>query len=155
MFYIIIILAAIFAMPASAQNIVGTWQATSFSTEFLDTKEVRQLDPPTGYLQYYPNGHMVTFISNELHQPTALIYTDAERVEFYNHIIGAYAGTYSNEGNKVIHHVLTAWLPTWVATDQIRYIEINGNNLSVKTAPFSGPLSGRRVVNTVTFVRVE
>jgi hypothetical protein len=98
---------------------------------------------------------MSVFVAGEFRQPAASTYTDAELVDFYKQIIGAYAGTYSIEGNKVIHHVLTAWVPTWIGTDQVRYFEINGNNLSIKTAPFTGPISGRQTVSTLTFVRVE
>jgi hypothetical protein len=68
MFYILVILATIFAMPAKADEtaIVGTWQVTSFSLEYQGTKEVVPFSQPTGYLQYSPRGHMATFLSDEL-----------------------------------------------------------------------------------------
>jgi hypothetical protein len=155
MFYIIVILAVIFAVPAKAQNIVGTWQITGFSVEYQDTKEVVPFNKPTGYLQYSPGGHMSTFVSGELPQPAAPpIFTDAERVKIFNQIIGAYAGTYRIEGDKVIHHVLNAWFPPWIGTDQIRYFKIDGKNLAIKTALITNS-AGRQIVSTVTFERVE
>jgi hypothetical protein len=158
MFYFIVILAGIFAMPASAQGIVGTWQITSFSLEYQDTKEVAHpINQPTGYLQYSPGGHMVTFIAaGDLPLPaTPPIYTDAERAKIWNQIIGAYAGTYRIEGDKVIHHVLNAWLPTRIGTDQIRYFKIDGKHLAIKTAPITSGINGRQVVSTLAFERVE
>jgi Lipocalin-like domain len=144
----------------SADNqstIVGTWPLTSFSLEWLDTKEIaRPLNQPTGYLQYSPGDHMVVFgAAGDLRQPATAIYTDAERLDIYKGIIGAYAGTYRIEGNKAIHHVLTAWAPNWIGTDQIRYFEIHEKNLSIKTAPITAVDNGRELVCTLAFVRVE
>lgn len=83
-------------------------------------------------------------------------YTDAERVDIYNGIFGAYAGTYSVEGYKVTHHVVASWLPEWIGGDQTRYIEIDGNGLTIKTATLKNPASaGREYVGTLTFERVE
>jgi Lipocalin-like domain len=157
MFYIIVILAGIFAMPASAQGIVGTWQITSFSLEYQDTKEVAHpINQPTGYLQYSPGGHMVTFVAaGDLPRLTTPTYTDGERATIVNQIIGAYAGTYRIEGDKVIHHVLNAWFPPWIGTDQIRYFKIDGKNLAIKTAPITSATNGRQIVSTLAFERVE
>jgi hypothetical protein len=55
----------------------------------------------------------------------------------------------------VIHHILTAWRPEWIGGDQIRYFEINGKNLTIKTAPIKSQLTGKDVVSTLTFERVE
>jgi hypothetical protein len=158
MFYIIVIIAALFAMPAKAQGIVGTWQITSLSLEYQDTKEVAHpINQPTGYLQYSPGGHMVTFVAaGDLPRPaTPPIYTDAERAKIFNQIIGAYAGTYRIEGDKVIHHVLNASYTLWIGTDQIRYFKIDGKNLAIKTGPITSSASGRPIVSTLAFERVE
>jgi hypothetical protein len=79
---------------------------------------------------------MVIFLARaNLRQPAAAAYTDAERADIYKGIIGAYAGTYRIEGNKVTHHVLTAWQPDWIGSHEIRYFEISDKNLTIKTAP--------------------
>jgi hypothetical protein len=143
----------------SAENpVVGTWQVTSISAIVLDTKEtIRPFgDHPTGYIQYSPGGHMVVFLTaGELKPPASGSYTDAERADVHRAIAGGYAGTYAVEGNKVIHHILTAWRPEWIAGDQIRYFEINGKNLTIKTVPIKSQLTGKDVVSTLTFERVE
>jgi hypothetical protein len=141
-----------------ASDLIGTWKVTSFSVLFLDTNEsVRSMgEHPTGYLQYSPGGHVVVFLAAEDRTPTASpAPTDAEAARFYRTIIGAYAGTYSLEGDKVVHHVVSAWTPEWNGGDQIRYFEIAGKNLTIKTAPLKSTISGRPIVSTLTFEKIE
>jgi hypothetical protein len=70
-------------------------------------------------------------------------------------IIGAYAGTYTVEGNTVIYHVMTSWRPEWIGRNQVRYFEINGTNLTIKTTPVTFTRTGQTIVATLTFDRVE
>jgi hypothetical protein len=56
---------------------------------------------------------------------------------------------------KVTNHVLAVWRPDWIGGDQVRYVEINGNKLTIKSAPFVFPQTGKEVVNTLTFEKVE
>lgn len=138
--------------------VVGTWQLTGFSQEYLDTKEVTRPygDRPTGYIQYSPGGHVVVFLArDDLPRPAAAAYTDADHAAVHKGIIGAYAGTYRVEGNKVINRILTAWRPEWIGGDQTRYFEIEGRTLTIKTAPLKERASGRDIVGSLTFVRVE
>jgi Lipocalin-like domain len=152
---------AILSTNALAQQkspVVGTWQVTSFSVLVLDTSEVLRPfgEHPIGYLQYSPGGHKLVFLSTGTPKRAAgAAYNDAERVDAYNGIIAAYAGTYSVEGNKVTHHIVASWFPEWVGGDQIRYAEIERNGLTIKTAPLKIPLDGRDGVATATFERVE
>jgi hypothetical protein len=143
----------------SAENsspLVGTWQLTGQLMLTLDTNETSRPygEHPTGYLQY--SGHMIVVLAAEnIKQPAGSIYTDAERVEIYKAIFAAYAGTYRVEGNTVIHHVLASSLPHQIGADLIRYFELNGNKLTIKTAPLRSPDNGKEVVGTLSFDRVE
>jgi hypothetical protein len=144
----------------SAENsspLVGIWRVTSDSVLTLETDEVSYPfgENPSGYLQYSPGGHMIVFIQKgNLQKPSSAIYTDAYRAQIHKEII-AYAGTYSVEGNKVTHHIVAAWLPHWIGDDQVRYAEISGNKLTIKTAPSIFALTGKQVVSTLTFEKVE
>jgi hypothetical protein len=147
-------------LPAlSAENaLVGTWQLASFSLVVLDTKETSRPygDHPTGYIQYSPGGHMVMFLTaGDLKPPAAGSYTDVERADVHRAIVGAYAGTYTIEGNKVTYHVLTSWRPEWIGHDQTRYFEINGTNLTITTPPLTSSRTGQTITATLTFDRVE
>ena len=145
------------AAEASA-GLVGTWQITNYSVQFLDTNEsVRTMgEHPTGYIQYSPGGHMVVFLAAEHRQPPADVApTDAEAARLYRTIFGAYAGTYHVEGNKVVHHIVTAWAPQRNGDDQVRYFEIAGRSLTIKTAPLKDLTTGRPAVPTLVFERIE
>jgi hypothetical protein len=145
----------------SADNpspLIGTWRLTSQSMLTSDTNETSRPygEHPIGYLQYSPGGHMVVFLAaKNIKQPAGSIYSDAERVEIHKAILGAYAGTYRVEGNTVIHHVLASWWPHLIGTDLIRYFELNGNKLTIKTAPTKSADNGKEVVGTLSFERVE
>jgi hypothetical protein len=146
----------IFPATSAENSVIGTWQLTSFSLIVLDTKETGRLDNPTGYIQFSPGGHMVMFLTaGELKPPASGSYTDAERAAVHRAIVGAYAGTYTVDGNKVTYHVLTSWRPEWIGRDQIRYFEINGTNLTITTAPLTFSRTGQTITATLTFERVE
>jgi Lipocalin-like domain len=145
----------------SADNstpVVGTWRVTSYSTMVVESGEVSRPmgEHPVGYIQYSPGGHMIVFLAKgELPKPASLPYSDAERAEIHKGIFGAYAGRYSVEGNKVIHHVKASWLTHWIGGDQIRFFEINGNKLTIRTAPAINNRSGKTQMSTLTFERAE
>src|SRR5262249_1216855 len=80
-------------------------------------------------------------------------FSDSDRAELHKGII-AYAGTYSVDGDKVTHHVVASWRPDWIGSDHVRYIELNGKNLTIKSAPETDP-TGKQIVVTLTFERVE
>ena len=141
-----------------ASPVVGTWRVTSWSVLTLETNEVSYPvgENPIGYIQYSSGGHMVVFLQKgNPPQPPSPIYPDAYRAQVHKDLFAAYAGTYSVEGNKVTHHIVASWLPHWIGDDQVRYIEINGNRLTIKTAPLISPMTGKQVVSTLTFERVE
>jgi Lipocalin-like domain len=139
-------------------SIVGTWRVTSFSSVTLQTSEVSRPfgEHPIGYLQYSPGGHIVVFLSaGEISKATPP-YSDADRAAIHSGIFGAYAGTYSVQGNKVTHHVIASWRPEWVGGDQTRFVELDGNNkMTIKTAPLVSGLTGKQNVSTLTFEREE
>ncbi|SDR63971.1 Lipocalin-like domain-containing protein [Rhizobiales bacterium GAS113] len=140
---------------AVENSVVGTWQLMSISSLVLETQETIRLygEHPTGYIQYSPG--VVFLTAGELKPPASASYTDAERADVHRAIIVGYAGTYTVEGNKVIHHILTSSRPEWIGSAQIRYFEISEKNLTIKTAPIKSERTGQDVVGTLTFERVE
>jgi hypothetical protein len=80
---------------------------------------------------------------------------DAERADVHRAIVGAYAGTYVAEGNKVSYHILTSWRPEWIGHEQIRYFEIKGKTLTITTPPIIFSRTGQTITATLTFDRVE
>ncbi|MBV8491779.1 MAG: lipocalin-like domain-containing protein [Candidatus Eremiobacteraeota bacterium] len=146
------------ARAADASALVGTWQISGFSVVDLNTNETSRPfgEHPIGYLQYSPGGHVLVFLtSGEQVRPSGTVaYTDAERAAIHKSIFGAYSGTYRVDGNAVTHHVISSWRPEWVGTDVVRYFEIDGKKLTLKTAPAISA-AGQRIVATLTFERIE
>ena len=139
-------------------ELVGTWQLTSYSQQFLDTKETIKPfgEHPTGYMQYSVGGHFVIFmVSGDVPKPAAAVYTDAERAEIHRSMVGGYAGSYKTDGDKLVFHVLTAWRPEWNGTDQLRTFELNGNTLTLHTAPTKYTRTGQDFIATLSLMRVE
>jgi Lipocalin-like domain len=131
---------------------------TSFTLLELATNKTSRPygDNPTGYLQYSSDGHMVTFQqSGDPKRPTNFPYTDEDRVNAHRSILGAYAGTYTVEGDQVVHHVIASWRPEWIGTDKTRYFTIEGNELTIKTAPQTSAVAAGETVAIETFERLE
>jgi len=140
-----------------SKSLVGTWRVTGYSMSTVETNEVSQPfgEHPTGYFQYSPGGHVVVFLSSADVPKVSAPYSDADRATIHSRIFGAYAGTYSMDGNKVTHHVVASWRPEWVGSDQIRFVELSGNKLTIKTAPIVFGQTGKQIVATLTFEREE
>ena len=146
------------SVNAADNAVVGTWRVTSFSYVTLGTSEVSKPygDNPIGYIQYSSGGHMVVFLQKgNPEKPPSAIFPDSYRAQVHQGIFGAYAGTYTVDGNKVTHHVVASWRPDWIGGDQVRYVEISGNKLTIKTAPIIFSQTGKQIVSTLTFERIE
>ena len=70
--------------------------------------------------------------ANDRIVPAGPIPPDNERLALYDTMF-AYAGTYSVEADRVIHHVDISWNEAWTGTDQIRHFELKGNTLTLTT----------------------
>jgi len=140
-----------------SKSLVGTWRVTSYSRLTLETNEETRPfgENPTGYIQYSPDGHMVVFLSAREMPKASPPYSEADKAAIYSQIFGAYAGTYSVDGNKVTHHIVASWRPDWVGGDLIRFVELSGDKLTIKTAPVVSGLTGKLIVSTLTFERLE
>ena len=134
-----------------SKSLVGTWRVTSYSRLALATNEVSRPygENVIGYLQYSPGGHMVVFLSAGEMPKVSPPFSEADQAAIYGKMIGAYAGTYSVDGNKVTHHIVAGYRPDWVGGDQIRFVELSGDKLATKTAPVVGYRTGKQIVSTL------
>jgi hypothetical protein len=111
--------------------------------------------PPFGYVQYPPGGHVVLLLTaGDQIRPSGAAYTDAERAAIHKSIMTALSGTYTIDGTKLVIRIVSSSRPEWVGNDQIRYFEIDGRKLTIKTAPTMNT-NGQQVVGILTFDRVE
>lgn len=140
-----------------AEALLGTWKMLSWYREFLDTGEkVDALGPdPMGYITYGPDGRVMTVVTGKGRKaPTGLVPTDDEKLSLFNTML-AYAGSYTLDDEKVVHHLDASWNQTWTGTDQVRFYKLNGDTLTINGAEAPDPYTGRRVIHRIVFQRLN
>jgi hypothetical protein len=140
-----------------ATRLHGTWKMLSWTTEDLVTGEtVDALGAnPQGYITYTPDGRvMVLVLRGDRKKPAALVPTNDEKIALYDSMF-AYAGTYTVDHEKVMHHIDMSWNQSWTGTSQIRYLTIRDDELTYVGVPAKNPMTDRDCVHTVRFGRVR
>jgi Lipocalin-like domain len=112
--------------------LLGTWKLRSY---VVTTAAGEQSTPygehPAGYLSYAADGRMqVIGVASGRAAPAGAIPSDDERLALHDTMF-AYAGSYSLEAGRVIHHIEVSWNEVWTGTDQMRLFERNGNTLTL------------------------
>jgi hypothetical protein len=131
-------------------TIVGTWKQVSYFTEELATGKRTALlgEHPKGYLIYTPEGRMIMLAVHETRSPAK---TDGDRIDLHKNMF-AYSGRYTIEGNKIIHHVDISSNEIWTG-DLVRYFNLDGDVLTIKTAPSKNVITGKESVSTLVWQR--
>jgi hypothetical protein len=144
-----------FTRPVFADDgdkLVGTWKIVSAVVEDVQTKEQKPLygAHPKGYLILLPTGRMMSLLVSEGRKAPQ---TDAERSTAYRSMV-AYTGKYTLEGNKWTTKPDVAWNEAWMM-DQVRYFKLDGDRLSVETAPAMNPNYGKVVRVTLVWQKED
>ncbi len=136
-----------FATAAFAADsaLVGTWKLKSYLREVSATGEryKERGEHPNGYLSYTADGRMYAIITwDNRANPHDVVPTDDERIKLYGTML-SYAGTYTADAEKVVHHVDISWNQIWTGTDQTRFYKLDGNTLTITSATNRNPIDGR------------
>jgi Lipocalin-like domain len=111
-------------------------------------------DKPRGLITYTTDGYIVYIITDPNRKPPAAPKaTDAEAAQLYR-TMGAYAGRYKVDGDKLIVNPEVASSPALVGTEQSYVFEIKGDRYELKTNPFVSP-TGKQIVTTLVWERVK
>ena len=144
-------------MAQTKEELVGTWKLVS-ATDTADKGEVQNAfgHGPVGFLTYTVDGRMMAIVSNGGRQPLSIpdyIAAPAEERAKAFATFSAYAGTYTLESHRVIHHVQVSSLQNRVGTDLVRTIvSLKDGRLILETPPF---LKGGKTVTTkLTWERI-
>jgi hypothetical protein len=144
------LLALLLILPATSafagdNPLLGTWKLKSYVREVAATGERynERGEHPNGYLNYSADGRMYAIITWD-NRPNSndVVPTDEERVRLYRTMI-SYAGTYTVDAEKVIHHVDISWNQNWTGTDQVRFYKLDGNTLTITSALAKNFTDGR------------
>ena len=156
-----ILFVALFAtVTIAADNaIVGTWQLESWVSTDTESGVVVNVfgEHPGGHLIYTAGGNMAVMLTadgrNKLSGDRYNTPAEERAQAFSSH--AAYSGTYTLSSEGIIHHVKASSFQNWVGTDQLRFIDIKGDTLNMKTPALKGPPDGKMKVMTLIFKRLE
>ena len=141
------------AQDNPGKPLYGTWRLISFSVQVVgEDVPPRDIFGPTpfGRLILTPEHTMMAYLSRHDRKPPI---NDAEAAALLSSMI-AYTGKFRLEDDKLITTVDGAWNETYKANEQIRYINMDGDKLSIRTAEQpSGTMPGKRVVGTFSWER--
>ncbi len=160
------IAGAVFALflilPATAAHsadnpLIGTWKLKSYVREVAATGERynERGEHPNGYLGYAADGRMYAIITWESRiKPREVVPTDEERIKLFSTMI-SYAGTYTFDAEKVIHHVDISWNQNWTGTDQVRFYKLDGDTLTITSALSKNFTDGREGRSILVWERLR
>jgi hypothetical protein len=109
---------------------------------------------PVGYITYGADGRMhAIVVRRDRPAPETLPPTDTEKLRLFDSML-AYAGTYTLDDEKVIHHVDVSWNQAFTKTDLIRFYKLANGILTITAAPAIDPYSGKEVIHQMEFRKV-
>ncbi|MDQ3808803.1 MAG: lipocalin-like domain-containing protein [Chloroflexota bacterium] len=122
-------------------QVVGTWRLLRWEARAADGSVSYPLGvDAVGYLTYSPDGYVFVAIvrANRPRYATndLLGGTPAEKAEAAGSCV-TYCGRYHLRQGRVIHHVELSLFPNWSGLDQERFVELDGNRLTITTAPIA------------------
>jgi len=141
----------------STPDLIGTWRLISYS-ELDDAGATHPWgECVVGRITYEPSGRMALQMSRSnrprlSNSDLTALRPDEYREAFLSYF--SYFGRYTMREGTVVHHVESASLADWVGTDQVRYYELAGRRLTLRTQRLN--LSdGREVVLVAVWERME
>ena len=130
---------------SAKEQFSGTWKLVSWKIEQANGEliDTTMGSDPSGWIMYRPEGRMCAaimrrdrpqFVSNN-----ALSGTSEEikaAVEGYLSYCGSYE--VNEQQHFVVHSIQVSWFPNWLATEQKRFFQFDGDRLTLKTPPLIG-----------------
>ena len=134
------------------ETIKGRWAVVSWEQLYDDGRVVQPMGTELeGFIEYSDFGMFCAITKKDREsfktggQWSA---NDTEKAAAYSSYL-TYAGDYDVAGNTVTHHVHFSIFPNWVGSTQHRHAELDGDNLSLTTAPLEAGTSEARVSKLV------
>ncbi len=145
------------AQTADISAVLGTWRLQSYVREVLAAGErYNQFgEDPDGYIGYAPDNRMYAiFTRKDRITPADAVPTEEEGVQLLGTMV-AYAGTFTLEAEKVTHHIDISWNQAWTGTDQVRFYQLDGETLTITTAPYKSYFDGKEGRSILVWKKVR
>jgi hypothetical protein len=140
-------------MSNMSEQLVGVWQVKSFADSLSDGGTYYQYgENPSGGILYTADGFMSLHLAREPRPTFADGYQQATPAEMRSALEAYVAmyGRYSFDEQEcvVTHHVLGCNWPDMIGANLVRPLELSGDTLTLKPAPFEqdGVVHTRRLV---------
>ncbi len=134
-------------MSGSSSALIGTWKLVSCVLEDVETKVQKLVwgANPNGYIVMTPEGRWIVIQTAEGRNAPQ---NDEDRIAAFKSLL-AYSGRYRTEGNKIVINVDIAADEAWTGTEQVRYYEIDGDELRIEAPPQPYPNFGGKVMRGI------
>lgn len=131
------------------KGLFGTWRlVAASSTSSSGEKDATPYGTnPSGLLTYDPDGRVSALISYAGRKPLSPAASAQEKAAAFDTFI-AYAGRYTFDGERVVHHVEVASIQNYANRDLVRNVTFEGDRIILTTPPT--PINGK--VQTVELV---
>jgi hypothetical protein len=138
--------------PMHAKNLVGIWTIDSFQIEDCATGQRTHPwgERPSGMVMFSPEGRMSALITpgGRSHPKT-----EGDEAAAFRSML-AYSGRYRVEPpNRLVTSVDIAWFEPWVGSEQVRYLDLSGDKLTLTSAPLNMPQQNAPMFAVVTWRR--
>jgi hypothetical protein len=136
--------------------LLGTWRMLSWKREIVATGEMIDVygPDPVGFLNYGADGRFCAIVVNrDRAAPVTSPATDLEKIRLFDTMM-AYAGTYTLDEEKAVHHVDACWNQSWTGSDRVRFYRLDGDRLTIRGAKISDPTTGEEVIHRMEFQRI-
>jgi hypothetical protein len=138
------------------ERLLGTWKLVSVSNEDIPSGAKADFfgPNPIGYLNYGADGRMmVVVVRSDRPKPQGAKVTTEEADALFKSMV-SYAGTFSIDGDEVIHRVEISWNETWTGTEQRRIFRFDNDRLWLSTRPSPDPVSGKLSVRSMVWEKL-
>ena len=134
----------------AAERLLGAWRLVGHERRMEDTGEVLVRADPRGFAIFEPGGRAMFILTPSGRSPPK----DAAEAAALNESMTAYTGRYRVQGDRVVVGVDLAWHPAWEDTEQVRFFEVDGDRLTLRTGVQEHPLLPvRKFIGTFTWTR--
>ena len=134
-------------VPASAEDIIGSWKHKTFYQKVVSSGEKRVPfgEKIVGRSVYTKEGTFCTMTTGADRKQSAGAPTDDERVALFKTMY-AFCGTYRVDGQKMTYQSDVAWVPNWTQQPGNVSWKLDGKTLTVESLPFKSQLDGVDVI---------
>jgi hypothetical protein len=129
---------------SSSQRLVGEWRLVSYTEAKPDGETTNVFGPAVqGMLSYFPDGRMMVIVTGAGRPRFRGAWSaipPADKAAAFDQLI-AYAGRYTDLGERVKHHVEMCWIPNWEGKDLERLVIPAGERRIILRTPADRPPS--------------